>query len=202
MKKIKVLILLILFCNFLPAFADTTATSTIATYVIGTITFDVKGVLTTTIDGTSGTLGNSLNINYAMTTNTNTNSLRLHAVVLNSSGSKINSIYSLGVPSLYLVFGNTDFPPTTAAISNCQQATSTATLNANAIAFPGTVTIDNGGNLSYSASGYYSFNIKKNTSNLNLTISTTPKTGTFDSATSLDEVGPYKVELYIDNIPG
>lgn len=198
--KFYILIIVFLFFGASPVRADTTGVINFLTYVIGSITFDVTGTLTTSIDASSGALGTGLNINYQMTSNNAVNNLQLKAVVLNSTGAKVNGFYSIGGTSMFLVLGNTSAPPTAAAISNCQQASSTSTLNPNAIAYSGTITIDNSGTISYNAGGYYNFGIRRNTTNLNMSIITTPKPGTFDSTTALDEPGPYTVEIYIDNI--
>lgn len=185
--------------------ADTTATMTLVTYVVGNITFNVTGTTTTTIDTTSGALGTGLNINYSMATNNNQSNLRLHAVVLDSGSVKRNAFYPTGGTTtnqtMFLTLGNTSATPTTSAISNCQIASSAATLNANAIAYPGNIILSGGGTMTYNSSGYYTFNVRRNvTNNLNMSITTTPKAGTFDSTTALDEPGPYTVEIYIDNI--
>lgn len=184
--------------------ADTTANMTLVTYVVGNITFNVTGTTTTNIDTTNGALGTGLNINYSMTTNNNQSNLRLHAVVLDSGSVKRNAFFPIGGTTtnrtMNLVLGNTSVLPTTAAISDCEQTTSTATLNANAIAYPGNITLSGGGTVTYS-SPYYNFNVRRNVTNiLDMSITTTPKSGTFDSTSALDEPGPYTVEIYIDNI--
>lgn len=205
MKKKLLLILIISVLFNSPSFADTTGVINFLTYVVGAITFNVTGNLTTTIDANSGALGTGLNINYAMTTNTNISNLRLKALVLDSTGAKVNAFYPLGgtaqAQNFFLVLGNTDYPPTAAAISDCKQVSSTATLNANAIAYSGVVTITVTP-ISYNSSGYYNFRIRRNkVNNLNMSITTVPKNGTFNATSALDEPGDYKVEIYIDNIP-
>lgn len=206
MNNLKFYIIIFLFIlGALPVMADVTANMTLVTYVVGNITFNVTGTTTTTIDATSGALGTGLNINYAMTTNINQSNLRLRAVVLDSTVVKRNAFFPIGGTTtnrtMNLVLGNTSVAPTTTAINDCRQTTSTATLNANAIAYPGNITLKGGGSVTYNSLGYYTFNVRRTVANnLNMSITTTPKTGTFDSTSSLDEPGPYTVEIYIDNI--
>ncbi len=206
MKKIKFQIFIFtLILAILPVHAADVGISTLGTYVLGQITFNVTGALTTNIDVNTGALGTGLNVNYAMTTNNNISNLRVYAKVLSSTG-KVNAFYSVGgtptARTMFLVLGNLSIPPTTAEINNCRQATSTATSNANAIAYPGTITISGGRSVAYNAAGYYTFNVRRNiTNNLNVSITTAAKTGTYDVNSALDEPGAYQAEIYIDQVP-
>lgn len=204
--------IIILFFLFIinPAKADYITTQTFIINASSTITVVISGTLTTTIAGDTGNLGTALNINFNVLSNDIYNSATLKAYVLDSTGTKYSAFYGTDVGNvqslnMFLVMANDTYRPTLAAINDCKSATSSAINNANAIAYSGTVTIDDNARVRYnsnSGNDYFSLQFKANTStNLNLTLSTTPKSGTFDNVTSLDEPGPYIVEIYMDNLP-
>lgn len=205
----KLLIITIIFLLNLPAIADDIATNTFIIDSDTTASIAISGTLTATI-ASNGTLSNGLNLNYSISTNQALNDIRIRALVAYGTGSQQTSAFystSSGTATsanFHLVFGHDTTPPTSASINNCKQATSTATSNPNAIAYPGTVTINNSGTLSYQANsgeGYFSCEVPTGTTAINMTLTTSPKSGTYDSGTALDEAGFYKVEVYLDNIP-
>lgn len=205
----KILLITILFLLNLPASADDLATNIFIIDSVTTASVAISGTLTSTIAST-GILSNALNINYNLSTNQSLNDVRLKALVTYGTSSQQTSAFystssgSTTSASFYLVFGHDTNPPTSASVANCKQATSTSTSNPNAIAYPGTVTINNGGTLSYQANsgeGYFSCEVPTGTTAINMAMTTSPKSGTYDSVTALDEAGFYKVEVYLDNLP-
>lgn len=206
MKKFIILLFFILIIPPQIARADDPyQTGTIATFICGAIQFDVTGNYTSSIDPSTGNLTSTMAVNYKMITNSVTNNLQFKAEVKNSLGTNTNAIYSLGgtasSQNLFITFGNNNTPPTSSSISNCQQATSTPSANVNAIAYPANLIIDNSGVLNYNNGGYINVNIKKDITNMTLTINPTVKSGTYDSTTADDDAGTYIVGVYIDNIP-
>lgn len=205
MKKI---VLFFLFFSILPAKADDIATNYFQIDAATTAQISISGNLFTTIDPLTGILSSALNINFAIATNQALSDIRLKALVKDSSSISTNAFYYSGATStssssFYLTFVNTDVPPASTSIANCKSAISTSINNPNAIAYPGTVTISNGGTISYnSTNGYFSCQVPAiNTTNISLSVTATPKVGTFDAITALDEAGTYKVEIYLDNLP-
>lgn len=210
MKKHIITILLLIF-TLLPASADYTTTNTFVIDADTTMAIVISGTLSSSIDGETGALSTPLNINFNITTNQADNNVILRAFVLDSTGTKQSAFYCLGSgnkisETMHLVFGDyaTGHNPTGASINNCKQVISTAINNSDAIAYPGIVRINNGGRIAYHANGgtgYFSSIILPGNTNLNLTLATTPKLGTYDVSTALDEPDDYKVEIYLDNIP-
>lgn len=203
----KSIILLFLYFTALQANADYIATQDFVVDVDTTVEIITSGNLSTTIDGSTGELASGLNINYAITTNQALSDLRLRALVLDDASNKQSAFYctSSGSYSYYninIIFANYDYPPSSSAIGDCKQSISSPIDNPDTIAYPTTVSIDNSGTISYDSAGYFSSNIGTGTTNLNMSVSTTPKSGTYDFTTALDEPGTYKIEIYIDNIPG
>lgn len=200
-------IIILLFLGIIPTFADTTSTHTFIFDVTNSVTVNVTGNMTSTIDTETGDMTTPLNINFNIVSNANLTNIQLKALVTDSSSNLDNAIYCNDTTSatslpLSLVLANTTYTPLVTAISDCETTSSTFANNPNAIAYSGTVSIDNGGTLSYSSSnGYINANINTGTSNLNLALTTSAKAGTYDNTNYSDEVGDYKVEVYLDNIP-
>lgn len=204
--------IIILFFIFMinPAKADYITTETFTITAAATITITISGSLTSTIAADTGNLGSSLNINFNVFSNQNYNSATLRAFVQDSTGTKYSAFSGtdqglVRSSNIYLVMANDTYKPTSDAISDCKATTSTATNNADAIAYAGTVTINDNASIRYrpnGTQGYFELRFRAyRSTDLNMTLSTTPKAGTFDSASSLDEPGPYKVEIYMDNLP-
>jgi len=199
------IIILILIFNILTARADTSVTNTFVVDFDTTVSIVISGNLMTTIDATSGALDSGLNINYKITTNQSLTDIRLKALVVDELNVKHNAFYSTGGGSgsqnMYLVLASDEHKPPASSVEDCLKGTSTALNNPDAIAYPGTITINNNGLISYNSEGYYSCEIGENITDLNMSITTSPKAGTYDSSTAMDEPDPYKVEIYLDNIP-
>lgn len=202
----KFFIFIICFSHPLCCQADYIATNTFEIDVDTTANVIISGNLTATLNGQTGVLGSSINVNYAITTNLAMSDIRLKALVKDANSADQCAFYCTGTSStanesMYLVFGSTDNLPTYDSICNCRQATSSASDNPDAIAYPATLTIDNGGTVSYQSAGYFSCAVPTGSTNINLAVSTTPKSGTYDAVTSLDGSDLFKVEVYLDNIP-
>lgn len=201
------LIILILFLGILPARADYIATHTFVVDAENTITVVVSGTLDATLDGTTGSLSTPLNINFNIATNNDIGDIRLKAFVVDSTSTKNSAFYCTGsgavtTQPVHLVLGDYVHPPALSSINDCKQASSDPLNNSNAIAYPGTVSINNTGTVSYNnTDGYFDVNVISGTTDLNLTLSTTPKAGTYDVDSATDQADDYKVEIYLDNIP-
>ncbi len=201
------LIFSLVFCLNLPAKADYIATETFVVNVSNTVTVVVSGTLSSPIDSSSGNLGNALNINFNIATNEDLENIHLKALVTDSNSIKQSAFAAtdaseVSSKNINLVFGSNVESPTLAAINDCKLVTSTPANNPCAIAYPGTISINNNGQLSYSTSnGYFSCAVRSGTSDLHMALTTTAKAGTFDSVSSLDEAGLYLVEIFLDNIP-
>lgn len=202
---ITIFILLTFFIN--PTYADTTSTHTFIFDVSNSVTVNVTGNMTSSIDTETGNMTTPLNINFNIVSNATLSNIQLKALVTDSTSNLDNAIYANDVTSatsipLSVVLANTTYTPTVNAIDDCETVTSTVANNPNAVAYTGTVTVDNSGTLSYStANGYINANLNTGTSNINLALTTSAKAGTYDTTNYSDEIGDYKVEVYLDNIP-
>ena len=205
-----VILSLVLFLGIIPAKADYITTQSFVVDVNTTITVVTSGTLNTAINGSTGELGTPLSLNFNITTNQDANSIRMHAFILDSSSTKQNAFYCTSSSTdtsqpMYLALGDyaTGHQPNSSSINDCLQATSTSSNNADTIAYPGTVSINNGGSVQYITNGnYFDYTVKSGTTDINLTLATTPKPGTYDSASALDEPDNFEAEIYLDNIPG
>lgn len=206
----KILItLLILIVSVLPAKAVYITTNSFYVNAENTIEIVISGTLTAGVDGSTGALSTGLNINFNITTNEALTDIRLRAYTVDDGANNISSFYCTGSgavssQSMFLAFASADNPPTSASINNCKQASSTSTLNPNAIAYSGTVSINNSGTVSYLANGgngYFTCEVLTGETDLNMALTTAAKSGTYDEITALDEPDPYRVEIYLDNIP-
>lgn len=178
------------------------STHTFEIDVDNTVTIVTSGNLSSILNTSTGVLNTGLNINYNITTNQALSDIGLRALIRSDSSTE-SSFYcdnsgSSSSQALHLVFTNNDNLPTVSAINDCKQASSTAVNNANAIAYPGTLTISRAGSFSYKSSGYFACQIPSGKSSVNMSITTTPKSGTYST---LDAQGVYQVEIYLDNIP-
>lgn len=207
MKLSLTILILYLFLAILPARADYIATHTFVVDAENTITVIVSGTLSTAIDAETGSLGTGLNINFNIATNEDLENIRLKALVLASCSTKICAFCATdesGVcsKSVTLIMCNCVNMPDILSINDCKLPSPTSINNQNAIAYPGLVSINNDGNLSYSESnGYFSCAVKTGTTDLNITLNTSPKPGTFDAETAMDSDDNYEVEIFLDNIP-
>src|SRR5574344_1419207 len=207
MRFIKIYtIICLMFLSINRVFADTSTTQTFIVDASTSIQVTESGDLTSSINSTTGNLNSALNINFNIVSNSNLSNIQMKAFVTDSSGNLDNAFYctstsaSTSIPTC-LILANTNVTPTQSAISNCECSASTTTENVNAIAYSGTVSIDNNGSLIYNTDGgYFNATINSGTSNLNLVINTTVKSGTFDTTNIEDENGSYKAEIYLDNI--
>lgn len=204
--RIFYIVFLILY-SLSPALASTSATQTFIFDVSNSVTVNVTGNMTSTVNTETGDLTSPLNINFNIVSNSALNNIQLKALVTDSSSNSDNAIYCTDTSTastlpLSLVFANTTYIPTVASIDNCEIAASTYSDNPNAIAYSGTVNVDNSGTLQYnSTGGYLNATLNSGTSNINLALSTSAKAGTYDITNYTDEAGDYKVEVYLDNIP-
>lgn len=211
MKRIIITLLLLICITKLPANADYIATQTFVVDASNTITIVTSGNLNSNIDGITGQLASILNINFNITTNADVNDIRLRAMVLDDTSTKHSAFYCTDTSpgtnvNMDLVLADQfSSKVTLSSIRDCQQAVSTPVLNPHTIAYPGAVTIDHSGTVQFipnSLEGYFSANILTGETNLNMTLGTSTKSGTFDSDTAYDSADNYLVEIYLDNIPG
>jgi len=147
-----------------------------------------------------------LNIDFNITTNEDIKDINLNAYVLDSKGTKHSAFgdTSPGISSnqkMGLTFANNVHPPDANSIDNCNGASCSSTDNPNAISYPGTININNKGTLEYNSGGYYVVQVNSGTTDLPLSLATTPKSGTYDFDTAQDESDTYQVEIYLDNLP-
>lgn len=204
---ITILFLIFITC---PAKADYITTQTFVINAAASIIVNISGNLTSGISAEDGTLGNSLSINFNVLSNTAYNNATLRAFVVDSANVK-HSAFSgtdhgyVQSESVFVTMANTDDKPNATSINSCKSDASLSTDNPNTITYSGTVTIDGNGKLRYRNStdnDYVELRFVANQStNLALTLNRAPKAGTFDAETSLDEPGPYQVEIYMDNLP-
>lgn len=208
MKNCAIILFLIFMIN--PARADYIATQTFVIDANSTISVNMSGNLSSAINADKGTLANGLNINFSFLSNTNYNNATLKAFVVDSSNVKHSAFSGIDhgytqSENVYIEMTNDTSRPTPDAVIDCKSTTSSYLNNANVIAYPGTVTIDGNGKLRYRNNGDSDFLelqfVANETTNVSLSLSTDPKPGTFDVETSLDEPGPYLVEIYVDNLP-
>lgn len=205
------LIVLLLFIFFLvpQAKADYITTETFVVDATNTVSIAVSGTLYTTIEASHGNLGTALNIDFNIISNEDLNTVTLKTFVKDSTSVKHSAFYCTGSTpvtsqSMFLVLANSGAnPPIAGSIADCKQNTSTATSNANAIAYPGVVTITGpaGSSITYvpnGSDGYFSTVLKAGTTDLIMSVSTVAKAGT---VSSLDTADSYQVEIYLDNIP-
>ncbi len=210
MKLFITIFILVLFLGINTAKADYITTHTFVVDSDTTITIVVSGTLNASMDGDTGTLSNALNLNFNIKSNEDSETIRMHALVLDSASTKENAFYCTDTSegtrrSLHLVLGDcaTGHEPDSSSIADCQQEKSTAVNNSDAIAYPGTLSITNDGRVQYNSSrGYFTCKVKSGVTDLTLALTTTPKAGTFDSASAMDEPDKYEAEIYLDNIPG
>jgi hypothetical protein len=201
--------LFILIFTMLPARADYITTNTFVIDAQHTVTIIISGNLNSTINGDTGTLTSALSINFNIATNADLCNIGLRANVVNSSASNQSAFYSTcsdaaSSQNMNLVLADYDHPPDAASIEDCKQATSTPESNPDSIAYPGTVTIDNAGTISYqdnNSNGYFLCQVLQGTTNLTIALNTVPKSGTYDSTTAMDEPDTFKAEIYLDSLP-
>lgn len=196
--------ILILISFALPVCADATAINTFIVNADATVSIVTSGILTTSINAENGELGNALNINYKITANKAMQDVRFKAIVLDNNNKEHSAFcYNGGGSSnqnIYLVFASSNHPPEESSINDCKQPSSTPLNNPDSIAYPGVININNNGSLSYNSDGYFSCEIGEYTTDLNMSLTTIPKPGTYDATTAMDEPDSYKVEIYLDNI--
>lgn len=209
MKRYLIILMLSLFTTgILPARADYIATQNFVIDVDTTMTVVTSGTLTTPINGMTGNLDTPLNLNFNISVNQDTNDIRLKAIVTDSTAGQHSGFYCTGSSAvssqaMYMVLAEPDVEA--AGIANCEQAVSTVADNPCAIAYPGTVAIDNGGTVQYvenSGNGYFNVNVAMGETNLSVNLSTTVKAGTYDAYVANDCAENYQVEVFLDNIPG
>ncbi len=209
MKFLKFLLLFLFFISN-KAYADIVALNNLLIEVTPTVSVDIQGNYSTNINPDNGTLGSNLTINFLVSSNEDLNNIRLKAIVNDSNNTSISAISSqqssIGSnASCYVVLANNTYPPTAASIADCKAPNSTPQINEEAIAYLGTLNIDNQGTLEYqldeSNQGYYNCTILNGNTNISLNIGTTPKPGTYDSQTALDGDNTFEVMVYLDNIP-
>ena len=202
----KNLILLVLFFSPLLARADYITTNYFEIDNDTTVEIVISGNLTSNINAETGVLSSGLSINFNITTNEALTDIRLKATTKDDTATDICAFSCTGSSatssqSMHLVFASEDHPPTALSIADCKCASSTPENNPDSIAYPGTVSIDGTGLVCFDSNGYFTCEIPTGETNLNMSINTTPKSGTYDAQTSLDEPDVYKVEIYLDNIP-
>lgn len=202
------ILLLLLFAQN-PVFADTMETNSVVVYSSATVTVEESGVHSATIDPDTGALSSSLSLDFAITANSDINNVLVRSVISDADLSQHSAFTTPSVSTstsqcFCFVFTNDDCKPEVSSINNCKLSSCSASSNPDSIAYQGTITINNSGSISFvpnSGEGYFSCEVKEGSTNLNLQISTTPKPGTYDLLTALDEPGDYQVTIYLDNLP-
>lgn len=209
MKLFKFLLIFIFFIAN-KAQADTVAINNLLVEVTPTVSVDISGNFTTNIDPDSGNLGANLSINFLVSSNESINNIQLKAMV-NDSNSTAHSAFvsnQNGVSNqsqYYMVFANNAYPPSASAINDCKLSNSNSLNNEEAIAYSGSLNIDNSGTVEYKTDEtnqtFYNCSVNEGNTNISLNISPTPKVGTYDSQTALDGNNTFEVLVYLDNIP-
>lgn len=209
MKLFKFLLICILFIVN-KAQADTVAVNNLLIEVTPTVSVDISGNFTTNIDPDSGNLGSNLNINFLVSSNESINNIQLKAIVndLNNTAQSAFASNQTGISNqsqYYMVFANSTYPPSASSINDCKLSNSNSINNEEAIAYMGSLNIDNSGTIEYQIDGsnqsFYNCSINEGNTNISLNISPTPKPGTYDSQTALDGNNTFEVLVYLDNIP-
>ena len=209
MKRYLSILILSIFFGILPAKADFIATQDFYVDADTTITIVVSGDLTTSINGNSGHLGTPLNINFNISSNEAANDIRMRAMITDASAVQHSAFYCTNTSavtsqSMFLIMAEKDIEAP--SILNCKNGASTVENNPCAIAYPGTVSITNNGStvqyVENGGDGYFSANVIAGTTDLNMTLATSTKAGTYDVAVSNDCAENYEVTVYLDNIPG
>lgn len=212
LRKILYFFFVFVICSQSFCIADTIATHHFTTISNGTVDIVISGNLSSGIYGQDGSLVSNLNMNFKITSNETIGDMQLKAYVLNDGGSKESAIQGSSATKVssadfYMVFGNNSSGsfPAHSAISNCKNtATRSSLLNANAIAYSATATIDNNGTLTYidqPDTSYYQVSIGQQETNLNLSFKPLAVSGTYDALSAYDDEGSYNVEICIENIP-
>lgn len=209
LKLFKFLLIFIFFIAN-KAQADTIAVNNLLVEVTPTVSVDISGNFTTNIDPDSGNLGSNLSINFLVASNESINNIQLKALVNDSNNVAYSAFASnhSGISShseYYIVLANNTYPPSASAINDCKLSNSNSLNNEEAIAYMGSLNIDNSGTVEYQTDGnnqaFYNCSVNEGNTNISLNISPTPKPGTYDSQTALDGNNTFEVLVYLDNIP-
>ena len=211
MKRYLIIFTLFLFAGIVPAKADYIATQTFEIDVDTTMTVVISGNQNTAINGLTGTLGSPLDINFNISTNQDISGIKVKTFVQNASLTKscacVCNTPGLAVETsipFQIMLGNDTHMPTVGAVDNCEDEAPTSMLNGNVIAYPATISINNGGTLQFQDLGdesFFSTEVKTGTTDINLALSGSPCTGTYDVVTGQDEADNYVLEVFLDNIP-
>jgi len=193
------------------------AIQTFTTQSYGTVLIDTIGGYQATIDTANGSLSNALNINFKITSNANISNLKVRALVNTHNVGQFGAFRSSGgsgisLPAI-LALGNVSNGelPCNCCVENALGSLDVPCVvtgllsNANAIAYSGTITINNGGSLSYvnNAIGEESyFTASIGNGDTDITLDVNPLVGTsFQRIAATDMEGAYQAEIFIDNIP-
>lgn len=194
-KKIAgLLVIPAILCTANESYAISNTANQILQCTLGTyldITPQTNGaVTTTTITPDTGNLTAALVSKFKINLNTDTQDLYLQGKTTGTSGD-VNALFKQGNQT-YVVFSNTASGkvPIASAIADCKTASPTATNNANAIAYPiASVTLDNGGNVTYENSNQYKLDVNAGTTIATTTTGTTPYANTYSFQ---DNAGTYQ----------
>jgi len=207
MKRNFIILILFIFAGVMPAKADYITTQTFYVDADTTISVVISGTLNTIITGALGDMSTPMNINFNISTNEELPNIRLKAEVIGSLNETktafcCTDVGEVSSQAMALVLANGLHKPMACCIGNCMTGACTTMENANAIAYPGTVSINNSGTIHYnSTNGYFDAKVKTGTSDLTLALNASPKSGTYDIDTAQDEPDNYVVEIYLDNLP-
>jgi len=209
MKRYLIILVLFVIAGINPANADVIATNTFYVDADTTMTVITSGTLNAVISGETGQLSTPLNINFNISTNQDYDNIRLKAHTATSTSTNCCCCCTTTTgeaPShtFLLALGNETHLASSIGINDCLCSSPQCDLNPNVIAYPGVVSISNGGTIEPQSSGedhYMNCKVKAGVSDLNLTLSTTPKPGTYDVNSAQDEPDNYVVEVYLDNLP-
>lgn len=207
-KYIYILILSLIL--ILPAKADSIATQEFTIDSDKTLEVTTSGTLHSNIAGFTGVMDTALNINFNMITNEAISNINFKAEITDMNSNTHSAFYCTDTSqatsqSMYLVFSEENSNEvTTAGIADCKNTSSAIANNPCLIAYSGVVSINNAGTVQYvdnTGEGYFNVNVPAGTTNLNMTLSTSPKVGTYDAYSANDPSGNYVVTIYLDNIP-
>ena len=191
------------------------AFQTFTTQSYGAISINTKGGHHATIHTSDGSLGNDLTVNFRIVSNAIISDLKVRALVATSNtgtfgafGQSAGSGNSLPVA---LALGNVsnNTLPCNCCVEDAlgiptECATAGGFINANAIAYSGTIAINNGGNLAYNNSNpnepYFTASIGTGTTDITLDVVTLAN-NSFQKAPATDLQGAYEAQIFIDNIP-
>src|SRR5574344_1312360 len=134
MNKIKIFIICFLFIQNCSIAEQTTPYYFVADYPTTNCVSTNGGVISTTINNSTGALANSLTPSFLIGTNSPaTQNLTMSATAITTSGNT-NAIFNIGT-NKYIVLTNNSITPSLTSVTNINRGYPTASSNPNAIAY-------------------------------------------------------------------